>query len=58
VTGTLNVRYMKPVPMAEVELRAKVVKVEGRKYSVITELKSEGVTCVSGEVLAIQLKTK
>ena len=57
VTGTLNIRYMKPVPMTEVELRAKVVKVEGRKYTVLTELKSAGETCVSGEVLAIQLKT-
>jgi len=56
VTGNLNVRYSKPVPMAEVELRAKVDRVEGRKYFVKTELKSDGVTCVTGEVLAIQLK--
>jgi len=56
VTGSMNLRYIKPVPMAEVELRAIVEKVEGRKYFIKTRLQSSGVTCVEGEVLAIQLK--
>ncbi len=32
VTGSMNLRYVKPVPMSEVELRATVEKVDGRKY--------------------------
>jgi len=56
VTGNMNIRYLKPVPMAEVELRASVEKVDGRKYSIKTVLKSNGVICVTGEVLAIQIK--
>ena len=56
VTGSMNLRYVKPVPMAEVELRAIVEKVEGRKYFIKTRLQSSGITCVEGEVLAIQLK--
>jgi acyl-coenzyme A thioesterase PaaI-like protein len=57
VTGSMNIRYVKPVPMNEVELRATVEKVEGRKYFIKTTLFSAGVACVEGEVLAIQLKT-
>ncbi len=56
VTGSMNIRYVKPVPMREVELRAVVEKVEGRKYFIKTVLLSEGVVCVEGDVLAIQLK--
>jgi acyl-coenzyme A thioesterase PaaI-like protein len=55
VTGSMNIRYEKPVPMAEVELRASVEKVDGRKYSIKTVLKSNGVICVTGEVLAIRI---
>tara|TARA_R110002074_G_scaffold189899_3_gene355871 strand:- start:29694 stop:30143 length:450 start_codon:yes stop_codon:yes gene_type:complete len=55
VTGSMNIRYVKPVPMAEVELRASVEKVDGRKYSIKTVLKSNGVICVTGEVLAIRI---
>ena len=29
-TGTLHVKYLKPTPNTEVELRAKVVEVKGR----------------------------
>ncbi len=57
VTGSMNLRYVKPVPMSEVELRATVEKVDGRKYFIKTKLKNNGVTCVEGEVVAIRLKT-
>ena len=56
VTGSMNLRYIKPVPMREVELRATVEKVEGRKYFIKTELQSDGITCVRVDVVAIQLK--
>ena len=55
VTGTMSIRYNKPVPMEEVELRASVEKVEGRKYYIKTSLISNGVICVVGEVLAIRI---
>ena len=55
VTGTMSIRYNKPVPMEEVELRASVEKVEGRKYYIKTSLISKGLICVVGEVLAIRI---
>jgi acyl-coenzyme A thioesterase PaaI-like protein len=56
VTGTMTIKYLKPVPMKEVELRARVEKVEGRKYTVHTDLLCDGVPCVSGDVLAIRVE--
>lgn len=55
VTGTMTIKYHKPVPMREVELRARIAKVEGRKYLVHTDILSNGERCVSGEVLAIRI---
>lgn len=55
VTGTMSIRYNKPVPMEEVELRATVEKVEGRKYYIKTSLISNGLICIVGEVLAIRI---
>jgi predicted thioesterase len=51
----MSIRYNKPVPMEEVELRASVEKVEGRKYYIKTSLISKGLICVVGEVLAIRI---
>ncbi len=55
VTGTMNIKYLKPVPLREVFLRAKIAKVDGRKYTVETTLESDGVVCVTGEVIAIKI---
>ncbi len=56
VTGTMTVKYLNPVPMKPVKLTATIEKVEGRKYTVKTTLKSGNETCVVGEVLAILIK--
>ncbi|MBV1951350.1 MAG: PaaI family thioesterase [Cycloclasticus sp.] len=55
VTGTLTIKYLKPVPMEEVELRAVIQSVDRRKYMVKTELLSKGVVCVTGDVIAIRI---
>lgn len=58
VTGTMTIKYLKPVPMSEVELRATIEKVDGRKYMVKTSLLCEGVVCVTGDVIAIRIEHK
>jgi len=44
--------------MKAVELRALIDKVEGRKYMVKTALLSDGVVCVTGDVIAIRIDHK
>ena len=58
VTGSMSVQYLKPVPMDEVELRAKIDKIENRKYFIETRLFSGGILCVTATVLAIRLKDR
>ncbi len=55
VTGTMTIKYLKPVPLKMVFLRSKITKVDGRKYTVETVLESDGVVCVTGEVIAIKI---
>lgn len=57
VTGTLQVRYMKPTPMGvEVELRAKVDEIKGRKVTVSVTLGAGGEVTASGSLVMIQIK--
>ncbi|MEJ2208044.1 MAG: PaaI family thioesterase [Anaerolineae bacterium] len=56
VTGSLHVDYLKPTPIdGPLELRARVLEVEGRKVVVATELSAAGQVCARGEVVAIQI---
>ena len=56
VTGSLHVDYLKPTPLdGPLELRARVLEVEGRKVVVATELSAAGQVCARGEVVAIQI---
>ncbi len=55
VTGTMIIKYLKPVPLKTVFLRAKVTKVEGRKYTVQTTIECDGGVCVTGEVIGIKI---
>lgn len=55
VTGTMIIKYLKPVPLKSVFLRAKITKVEGRKYTVQTTIECDGVVCVAGEVMLLRL---
>ncbi len=56
VTGTLNVRYLRPTPInAELELRATVREIKGRKITVDVTLSANGETCATGEVITFQI---
>jgi len=57
VTATLSVTYKRPTPIdAELELRAKITKQEGRKSWISCTLSARGEICASGEVLAVQVE--
>lgn len=55
VTANLNVTYLKAVDISKpVNLRARLVKNEGRKSWIETTLSSEGKICAEGKVLAVR----
>lgn len=57
VTGDLNVSYLRPTPLHKpLHLRAKIIKVEGRKVWVSCTLSAEGQVCATGEVLGIRIQ--
>jgi acyl-coenzyme A thioesterase PaaI-like protein len=57
VTGNLNVSYLRPAPIDEtLNLRAKILKTEGRKVWVSCTLSAAGRVCATGEVLGIRVE--
>ena len=57
VTGNLNVSYLKPAPIAEpLHLRARIMRIEGRKAWVSCTLSAAGEVCATGEVLGIRVQ--
>lgn len=59
VTASLQVDYMKPTPVGvEVELRATVVEIKGRKVTVSVTLAAEEVVRAKGTLIMIQIKEK
>ncbi len=57
VTGSLFVKYLKPTSVDKpVTLRARVKEMKERKVTVTCSLYSEGVECVTGEVVAVRVK--
>lgn len=59
VTGNLNVSYIRPTPLDKpLYLRARILKVEGRKVWVSCTLSSAGQVCATGEVLGIRIERK
>ena len=57
VTASLKVDFKAPTPMGkELELKGKLRSIEGRKIWVDMTLSAEGITCVTGEILAIRLE--
>lgn len=57
VTGNLNVSYVRPTPIhVSLHLRAKMIKVEGRKCWVRCTLSSAGQVRATGEVLGIRVR--
>lgn len=56
VTASLKVDYLKPTPMGvEIEVRARVRDVEGRRIWLDVSLGPTGVTTARGEVLMVQI---
>ena len=57
VTGNLNVSYLKPTPMTEpLHLRARIMKVDGRKVWARCTLSAGGEICATGEVLGVRVQ--
>lgn len=56
VTGSLHVDYLKPTPLGgELEVRARVKEIKGRKVIVEASLLAAGVVTARGEVVAVQI---
>ena len=56
VTGSLEIDYLAPVPIDRpVELRARVVAVNGKKTRLECSLSSDGRDCARGRVLAVRV---
>ena len=55
VTASLKVDYLKPTPLGEVELRARVARVDGRKTWMNCELLAGGQLTARGEVLGVRI---
>lgn len=59
VTGSLEVRYLRPTPIdATLELRGSVRELKGKKVVVDIELFAKGDLCVKGTVVAVQAPHK
>ncbi len=56
VTGSLNVKFLKPTPLTDsIEIRGRVKEIKGRKVVVETTVLVDGVATASGEVVALQM---
>ena len=59
VTASLNVDYLKPTPIGvELEVRARVTEIKGRKVVVTATVSAEQEVCASGQVVAVQMPEK
>jgi acyl-coenzyme A thioesterase PaaI-like protein len=57
VTANLNVSYLKPTPLAElIQLRARIMKIDGRKTWVSCGLTAAGELRARGEVLGVRVE--
>lgn len=57
VTGQLSVSYLKPTPIQEaLQLRARIIKIDGRKTWIACSLSAAGEVCATGEVLGIRVE--
>jgi len=56
LTASLRVDYLKPTPLdIELEIRAKVKEIKGRKVTIEEWIKANGVTTVRGEIVTVQV---
>jgi acyl-coenzyme A thioesterase PaaI-like protein len=57
VTANLNIDYLKATPLGQpLKLRARIVKIEGRKAWVNCTVSAGGQVCATGEVLGIRVE--
>ena len=56
LTASLHVDYLRPTPLGpELEVRGRVKEINGRRVTVTCTLIADGVECVRGEVVAVQV---
>lgn len=56
VTASLKVDYLRPTPIdTELEVRATIKEIKGRKVVVVATLSAHGEVCARGEVVAVQM---
>ena len=56
LTASLHVDYLKPTPLGiELQVRARVKEIKGRRVTVQEWIEAGGVTTVRGEVVAVQV---
>ncbi|HSH05832.1 MAG TPA: PaaI family thioesterase [Anaerolineae bacterium] len=56
VTASLHIDYLRPTPIdAEIEVRAKVEEIKGRKVVLSAVLRAQGEDCAKGEVVAVKM---
>jgi acyl-coenzyme A thioesterase PaaI-like protein len=59
LTGSLNVKYLKPTPIdCTLQIRGKIRSIEGKKVTVDVNVIANGIITVTGEVIAIQVPEK
>ena len=57
MTANLNVAYLKPTPLRkQIDLRARIAKLEGRKAWVHCTLSVTGIVRAQGEVLGVRVE--
>jgi acyl-coenzyme A thioesterase PaaI-like protein len=56
VTASLHVDYLKPTPLGiELEIRAKVKEIKGRKVAIEEWINANSITTVRGEIITVQV---
>jgi acyl-coenzyme A thioesterase PaaI-like protein len=56
LTASLHVDYLRPTPIdANLEIRANIKEIKGRKVVVVSTLSARGEVCARGEVVAVQM---
>jgi acyl-coenzyme A thioesterase PaaI-like protein len=56
LTASLHVDYLKPTPLTgQLEVRARVKEIKGRKVVIDSWLMAEGEVCARGQVVAVQV---
>jgi len=59
LTGSLNVKYLKPTPIdCTLQIRGKIKEIDGKKVTIDVDVIANGVVTVKGEVVAIQVPDK